>query len=84
MKQDYLDIFEGVKSDVRCNMMKNSDIQTTYLGMPKMRRHDESKTGHKAPITEDWYIPSNLLDGTVCKIWHDTGASKSVTLILLI
>ena len=43
LKQDYLDIFEGIKSDVMHTVQydENSNIGTTYLGMPKMRRQDE-------------------------------------------
>ena len=54
---------------------ENSDIGTPYLGMPKMRRQDELKIEHKELITEDWYIPSKLLDGPDGKILLDTGAS---------
>ena len=55
---------------------ENNDIETAYLGMHMMRRQDELKAEHKAPITGDCYIPGNLLDGTDCKILPDTGASK--------
>ena len=56
---------------------ENSNIGTTYLGIPKMRRQDELKVEHKAPITEDCYIPGKLLDGNDCKILLVTGANKS-------
>ena len=55
----------------------NSDVETTYLGMSKMRRWDELKVEHKAPFAEDCYIPGKLLDGTDCKILLDTRACKS-------
>ena len=45
--------------------------------MPKMRTQDELKAEHKAPITEDVYVPSKLLDGTDCNILCDRHASKS-------
>ena len=78
MEQDYLDIFEGVKPDVMhtAHCDENSDKGSTHWGMPKMRRQDKLKVTHKAPITEDCYIPSKLLDGTDCKILLDMGASK--------
>ena len=57
--------------------MKNSDIVTTYLGMPKMRRQDELKAECKAHMTEDCYIPGKLLGGTDCKILLNTGESNS-------
>ena len=77
LKQDYLDMFEGVKSDViyTAQYAENSNIGTTYLGMPKMIRQDDLKAEHKAPITEDCHLNSKLLDGT--EILRDTGASKS-------
>ena len=39
-----------------------------------MRRQDELKAEHKAPITEDYCIPGKLLGGIDCKILLDTGA----------
>ena len=43
LKQDYLDVFEGVMSDVICTAKydENSDIGTTYLGIFIMRRQDK-------------------------------------------
>ena len=39
LKQDYLDMFECIKSDVmytaQCD--ENSDLGATYLGMPKIK-----------------------------------------------
>ena len=45
LKQEYLDIFGGVKSDViyTAQFDENNDIETAYLGISKMRRHDELK-----------------------------------------
>ena len=79
MAQDYPHIFEGIKLDVMyiAQYDENSDTGTKYLGMPKMRRQNESKAEHKTPRTEDCYIPSKVLDGTDCKILLDTGASRS-------
>ena len=51
LKQDYLDIFEGVKSDVIYSVQydESSDLGTTYIGIPKMRRQDEWKKKKKHP-----------------------------------
>ena len=46
--------------------------------MHKVRRQDELKAEHKAPITEDCYIPGEMLDHTYCKILLDMGTSKSL------
>ena len=43
----------------------------------KMKGQVELKAEHKAPITEDCYLPSKLLDGTDCMILLGTGAGKS-------
>ena len=53
-KKDYLDIFEGVTSDVTYTAKydENSDTGTTYLETSKMRRHDELKTEHKVQIMD--------------------------------
>ena len=79
VKQDYLNIFEAVKSDVMYTTQydENSDVGTTYMGMPKMRRQDKLKAEQKAPITEDCYIPGKLLDGIDCNILLEMRASKS-------
>ena len=79
LKQGYLDIFEGVISDVMHTAQYDENINTgtTYLEMPKMKRQDDLKAEHKAPITEDCYIFGKLFDGTACKILLETGGSKS-------
>ena len=40
LKQDYLNIFGGITSDVMYTAQydESSDAGTTYLGMPKIRR----------------------------------------------
>ena len=65
LEQDY---------QMSCIQLNMVDIVTTYLGVPKMRRQDELKAEHKAPITGDCYLPGNLSDSTDCKILLDTGA----------
>ena len=54
----------------------NSNIETTNLHMSKRRRQDALKAEHKAPITEDCYIPSKLFGGTDCKILLDKVANN--------
>ena len=56
---------------------ENSDIGTTCLGMPMMRKQDDLRAENKTLITEDCCIPANLLDCTDCKTLLDMGASKS-------
>ena len=79
LKQDYMDVFEGIKSGVTYTAKhdENSDIGKTYLGTSKMRRQDELKAEHKALITKDCYIHGKLLDGADCKIVLNTVVSKS-------
>ena len=79
LKQDFVDIFEGIESDVMhaAQYDEHSGIGTTYLGLPKMKRPDKLKAEHKRPIKEDCYTPGKLLDGTGCNILFNTGASKS-------
>ena len=69
LKEDYLDIFEGVMSYVMYTTKydENSDIGTTYLRVSMMRGQDELRVEHRPPITEDSYMPDKLLDGTNCK-----------------
>ena len=64
LKQDYLDIFEDIKSYIMYTAQydETSDIGTIYLRMPKMTRQKKLKADNKAPITEDCYIPRKLLD----------------------
>ena len=79
MRQDYLDIFEGIKSNAMHTAQydENIDIGTAYFGMPKLRRQDVLKAEHQVPITKDCYIPNKLLDDPCCKILLDTGVRKS-------
>ena len=51
LKQDYLYIFEGVKSNVMYTAQhdENSNAGTTNLGMPNMRRQVELKQNIKHP-----------------------------------
>ena len=52
LKQDYLDMFEGDKSNVTYTAQydENIAIRTTYLGMLKMRTQNKLKAENKALI----------------------------------
>ena len=58
LKCQYVNICEGVKSDVAYTVQydENSDTGTIYLGMSKMKRQDELKAEHKTSITNDCYV----------------------------
>ena len=74
LAQDYLDIFEGVMSDVICAAKydEKSELGITYLRTPKMRRQDRCrKAEHKAPIMEDCYKPMNVLF-LFCILWSSS------------
>ena len=45
LKQDHLNLYEGVKSDVMYTTKydKNSNLWTTYLRISKMRRQNQLK-----------------------------------------
>ena len=79
LKQDYLDVFKGVKADIihSAKYNENYDKWTTYPGTFKVRRHDELRTKHKILLRENCDIHGKLLDGTNFKIQFDTGSSKS-------
>ena len=76
MKEEYLDRYEGVRSEIlnttRSN--ENTDLSTTYFGKS---REDNIKVEVKFSITEQGYTVGKLLDSTECQILLDTGASKS-------
>ena len=70
LKQDYLNIFEGGKSETLCTIMydEDSSISKTYKGTSNMKRQDALKGEHKVPTTEYCYIDVKLWDGTKCRI----------------
>ena len=56
---------------------ENSDLSTTYLGKINILKESKITAREKFPISEQGYTTGKLLDGTVCQILLDTGASKS-------
>ena len=52
LKQDYLDVFEGMKQSIidKLSMKKKCDIGALYLGTCKMRRQDELRAEQKIPM----------------------------------
>ena len=79
LKEKYLDIYEGIQAEIlnTTRFDENSDLSTTYLGNSDRSKNDKFKTGESFPILEQGYTSGKLLDGTVCQILLDTGASKS-------
>ena len=57
-----MDTVDGVKSNVMSTTIydENSDIGAKYQGTSKMRRQDEVKAEHKAPIMEGGCIHGKL------------------------
>ena len=79
LKEEYLDMYEGVKSQVLSTTKfdGNSDLSTTYLGKIDITRSDRIKAEEKFPIPDNKYTIGKLLDGTECQILLDMGASNS-------
>ena len=75
--KEYFDAYEGDRSEMlyttKCD--ENSNLGTTYLGRGNISRSDKIRAKEKIP--EHGYSIAKLLDGTVCQIHVDTGASKS-------
>ena len=78
LKQEYLDRYEGVKSEIlsTTRFNENSYLSTTYLGRVNIVRENKITAEEKCPISEQEYTTGKLLDGTECQILLDTGASK--------
>ena len=78
-KEEYLDRYEGVKSEIieTTRFDENSDLSTTYLGKINMTRDKDLTVEKKFPISKSGYTVGKLMDGTECQILLDTGASKS-------
>ena len=55
---------------------ENSDFSTTYLGKIDITRAGKIKAEEIFFISQQGYMMGKLLDGTVCQILLDTGASK--------
>ena len=79
LKSDYLDVYEGVYTEVVSTNRfdEDTDLSTTYLGQVNMSRDTEVRAEESFPITARGYTRGELLDGTDCEILIDTGASKS-------
>ena len=79
LKTEYLDIYEGVYTEVinSDKFDEDTDISTTYLGKVDMTRDTEVKTEENFPMTARGYTRGHSLDGTDCDVLIDTGASKS-------
>ena len=79
LTKEYLDRYEGVKSEilVTTRFNENSDLGMTYLGKTSMISYHKMAAEEKFPMSEQGYITGKLLDGTECQILLDTGAHKS-------
>ena len=79
LRGDYLDMYEGIQSEVisTTRVNENSDLSTTYYSKIDITRVSKIKAEGRFPISEQGYMIGKLLDGTECQILLDTGASKS-------
>ena len=79
LKSDYLDVYEGVYAEVISTdrFDEDKDLSTTYLGQVNISRDTEVKAEESFDITARYYTRGELLDGTDCEIFIDTGASRS-------
>ena len=79
LHEEYLDVYEGIQSEIvnttRCN--ENYDLSTTYLSKSDKTRNDKLKAEESFPISEHGYTLGKFLDGTDCQLLLDTGANKS-------
>ena len=78
LKEEYLDRYNGVKSEIlsTTRFNENSDLSTTYLGKVNVVKENKFITEETFLISEQGYTTGKLLDGTICQILLDTGASK--------
>ena len=79
MRSNYLDMYDGVHTDVVCanRFDESPDLSITYLGKKKMARETKVKAEGRFPISGQGCTLGKLLDNTDCQIQLDTGASKS-------
>ena len=79
MKEEYLDVYEGIQSEILSTTRfdENSDLRTTYLGIVNKTKTSNIKAEESFVISEQGYIIGKLLDGTECQMLLDTRASKS-------
>ena len=67
LQEEYLDIYEGIQSDVvsSSRFNENSDISTIYVGKIESKEgQDKLKAEESFPISENGYTLGRLLDGT--------------------
>ena len=81
LKEDYLDRYEGVKSEIlsTTRLNENSDLSMSYLGKTSIIK-DKISTEEKFLISEKGYTTGKPLDGTKCQILLDTRASNHLCL----
>ena len=79
LKEEYLDMYKGIQSEVisTTRFNENLDLTTIYLGRVDITRVSKIKVEEMFPISEQGYMVEKLLDGTECQILLDTAASKS-------
>ena len=79
LKEEYLDRYEGVKSDIlsATRFDENSDLSMTYLSKASINKDNKLAREEKFPISEQGYTTGKLLDGTECQILLDTRVNKS-------
>ena len=79
LKEEYLDRYEGVKSEIlsTTRFNENSDLSMTCLGKTSIIKDNKVTAEEKFLISEQRYTTGKLLHGTECQILLDTGASKS-------
>ena len=78
-KEEYLDRYEGVKSEIvdTTRFNENSDLRTPYVGKTNMTQDKDLMVEQKFSISKSGYTLGQLMDGMECQILLDTGASKS-------
>ena len=78
LTEEYLDRYEGVKSEilVMTRFNENSDLSMTYLGK-NIIKDQNMAAEEKFLMSEQGYTTGKVLDGTKCQILLDSGAGKS-------
>ena len=80
MQNEYLDVYEGIQSDIVSSnrFNENLHISTTYLCQIEHKgSQNKLKVEESFPISDNGYTTRKLLDGTKCQLLLDMGASKS-------
>ena len=73
-----MDVYDNIYAEVvtTSRFDENVDLSTTYLGRKIMKRKEVVKAEEGFPISEQGFVIGKLLNGEVCQILLDTGASK--------